>query len=212
MQIKYFPIATICIIVINGIIFAMGLISGEQTQIIRNYGFIPDQIFNARNIENNNDQQNSLNSLLQHSDPQSSPSLSTISDSITRLFTSMFGHASIAHIAFNLFALGVSWGIRRKGGWSSAIYIDIHHIRNCTGYHGTIASYILHNGNVVRIGASGAISGVLGIDAVTGNTKAYYWLALHIVFAVIGSISALPIAFTAHVGGFIAGVAIPKYW
>ena len=64
MQIKYFPIATICIIVINGIIFAMGLISGEQTHIIRNYGFIPDQIFNARNIENNNDQQNSLSSLL----------------------------------------------------------------------------------------------------------------------------------------------------
>ena len=88
MQIKYFPIATICIIVINGIIFAMGLISGEQTQIIRNYGFIPDQIFNARNIENNYDQQNSLNSLLQHSEPRSSPSLSTISDSITRLFTS----------------------------------------------------------------------------------------------------------------------------
>ena len=56
MQIKYFPIATICIIVINGIIFTMGLISGEQTHIIRNYGFIPDQIFNALNIENNNDQ------------------------------------------------------------------------------------------------------------------------------------------------------------
>ena len=60
------------------------------------------------------------------------------------------------------------------------------------------------------IGASGAISGVLGIAAVSGNTRAYYWLALQIVFAVIGSISALPIAFTAHVGGFIAGVLITK--
>jgi rhomboid protease GluP len=35
-------------------------------------------------------------------------------------------------------------------------------------------------------------------------------LALQIVFAVIGSVSALPIAFTAHVGGFIAGVLITK--
>jgi rhomboid protease GluP len=77
-------------------------------------------------------------------------------------------------------------------------------------FHGAIASYVLHNGNVVLIGASGAISGVLGIAAVTGNTKAYYWLALQIVFAVIGSVSALPIAFTAHVGGFIAGVAMTK--
>jgi hypothetical protein len=59
MQRKYLPVATICIIVLNGIIFAVGLISGEQTLIIRNYGFIPDQIFNAHDIENNSDQQNS---------------------------------------------------------------------------------------------------------------------------------------------------------
>ena len=63
---------------------------------------------------------------------------------------------------------------------------------------------------VVLIGASGAISGVLGIAAITGNTRAYYWLVLQIVFAVIGSISALPIAFTAHVDGFIAGVVMTK--
>jgi rhomboid protease GluP len=60
------------------------------------------------------------------------------------------------------------------------------------------------------VGASGAISGVLGIAAITGNKRAYYWLALQIVFAVIGSISALPIAFTAHVGGFIAGALMTK--
>ena len=73
-----------------------------------------------------------------------------------------------------------------------------------------VASYVLHNGNVLLIGASGAISGVLGIAAVTGNTRAYYWLAAQIIFAVIGSISSLPIAFTAHVGGFIAGVVMTK--
>ena len=43
-------------------------------------------------------------------------------------------------------------------------------------FHGAIASYILHNGNVVLIVASGAISGVLGIAVVTGNTWAYYSL------------------------------------
>jgi len=210
MQIKYFPIATICIIVINGIIFAIGLISGEQAQIIRNYGFIPDEIFNARNIENN-DQQNSLNSLLQHSEPQSSSSLSTISDSMTRLFTSMFVHASIAHIAFNLFALAYL-GVYAERAVGVPRYILVYITSGIVAalFHGVIASYVLHNGNVVLIGASGAISGVLGIAAVTGNTKAYYWLALQIVFAVIGSVSALPIAFTAHVGGFIAGVAMTK--
>jgi rhomboid protease GluP len=69
---------------------------------------------------------------------------------------------------------------------------------------------VLHNGDVVLIGASGAISGILGVAAVAGNTRAYYWLVLQIIFAVIGSISALPIAFTAHVGGFVAGAGMTK--
>jgi len=212
MQTKSFPVATICIIVLNGIVFAIGLISGEQTQIIRNYGFIPDQMFNAHIIEKNSDQQNSLNSLLQHSEPQSSSSsLSSISDSLTRLFSSMFVHASIAHIAFNLFALAYL-GVYAERAVGVPRYILVYLASGIVAalFHGVIASYILHNGNVVLVGASGAISGVLGIAAVTGNTRAYYWLALQIVFAVIGSISALPIAFTAHVGGFIAGVAMTK--
>src|SRR6266498_3267517 len=72
------------------------------------------------------------------------------------------------------------------------------------------APSILHSGNVVLIGASGAISGVLGIAAATGNTRAYYWLVVPILFAVVDSISTLPIAFTDHIGGFIAGVVLTK--
>ena len=118
----------------------------------------------------------------------------------------MFIHANIAHIAFNLFAMVY------LGGYSERAigvprYVLVYFASGIVAalFHGAIASYILHNGSVVLIGASGAISGVLGIAAVAGNTRAYYWLVLQIVFAVIGSISALPIAFTAHVGGFIAG-------
>jgi rhomboid protease GluP len=211
MQRKYLPVATICIIVLNGIIFTVGLISGEQTLIIRNYGFIPDQIFNAHDIENNSDQQNSLNSLMQHSEPQLSLSRSTGLNLLTRLFSSMFIHASIAHIAFNLFALAYL-GVYAERAVGVPRYRLVYLASGIVAalFHGAIASYILHNGNVVLIGASGAISGVLGIAAVTGNRKAYYWLALQIVFAVIGSISALPIAFSAHVGGFVAGVAMTK--
>jgi rhomboid protease GluP len=103
MQTKHFPIVTISIILLNGIIFAAGLLSGEQTHIIQKYGFIPDQFFNAHNVENNNDQQNSLTSLLRPSEPQLM--LSPLPNSLTRLVASMFVHANIAHIAFNLLAL-----------------------------------------------------------------------------------------------------------
>ena len=203
---KHFPVATIFIIVLNGIIFAFGLLSGEQTHIIQNYGFIPNQIFNVQN-----EQQNALTSLLQPSEPHSSLSLSSVPDSLTRLLASMFVHANIAHIAFNLVALAYL-GVYAERAIGVPRYVLIYLTSGVVAalFHGAIASYILHNGNVALIGASGAISGVLGIAAVTGNTRAYYWLALQIVLAVIGSISSLPIAFTAHVGGFIAGVAMTK--
>jgi hypothetical protein len=51
--------------------------------------------------------------------------------------------------------------------------------RNCGG--SISCSYsLLHftYGNVVLARASGAISAVLGIAAVAGNTRAYYWLVL----------------------------------
>jgi len=69
---------------------------------------------------------------------------------------------------------------------------------------------MLGNSHTVLIGASGAISGILGIAAAAGNTRAYYWLVLQIVFAIIGSFTAIQVAFTAHIGGFIAGVLLTK--
>jgi rhomboid protease GluP len=217
MQIKRFPVATASIITLNAVIFAIGLLSGSQTQIIQNYGFIPNDLFyvgNANDDGNNNNnpadsaQQNPLSSPLplQSSEPQSSPA-----ESLIRLFTSMFIHANIAHIAFNLFALVYLGGYAERA-IGVPRYVLVYLISGIVAalFHGIIASYILHNGDVVLIGASGAISGILGVAAAAGNSKAYYWLVLQIVFAVIGSVSALPIAFTAHVGGFIAGVLMTK--
>ena len=216
LQIKRFPIATAFLVTLNVVIFALGTLSGLQTQIIQEYGFIPNHLFyesNDQEVEINNlddsTQQDSLSSLsLQQSKQQSS---SPLSYTLATIFTSMFIHANIAHIAFNLFALVYLGGYAERA-IGIPRYILVYFMSGIVAalFHGVIASHILNNGDVVLIGASGAISGVLGIAAVSGNTRAYYWLALQIVFAVIGSVSALPIAFTAHVGGFIAGVLITK--
>ena len=66
------------------------------------------------------------------------------------------------------------------------------------------------NSHAVLIGASGAISGILRIAAAAGDIKAYYWLILPIVFAIVGSFTAIQIAFTAHIGDFVAGVLLTK--
>lgn len=192
MQTKNFPIVTVSIILLNIIVFAVGLLSGEQTQIIRNYGFMPNQLFNP--------EQNLL------SEPQSFSI-----DSLTRLFTSMFIHSNFIHIAFNMFALAYL-GVYAERAIGVTRYTFVYVVSGIIAalFHGVVASFILHNGNVILIGASGAISGVFGIAAVAGNRSAYYWLILQIVFAVIGSVSSLPIAFTAHVGGFLAGVVMTR--
>jgi rhomboid protease GluP len=216
MQIKRFPIATAFLVTLNIVIFAVGMLPGSQTQIIQNYGFIPNHLFyesNGQEVEINNlddsTRQDSLSSLsLQQSKQQSS---SPLYYTLATLFTSMFIHANIAHIAFNLFALVYLGGYAERA-IGIPRYILVYFMSGIAAalFHGVIASYLLNNGDVVLIGASGAISGVLGIAAVSGNTRAYYWLVLQIVFSVVGSVSALPIAFTAHVGGFIAGVLITK--
>src|SRR5215212_10574766 len=107
MQIKRFPLATASIITLNAVIFAIGLLSGSQTQIIQNYGFIPNHLFYASNANDAGNNNNPVDSAQQSPLSSSLPlqSSSPLPESLTRLFTSMFIHANIAHIAFNLFAL-----------------------------------------------------------------------------------------------------------
>jgi len=86
---KRIPLATTCLIVINIIILGLGLISGSQLQIIRNYGFIPYNLFHI----NNSNQ---------------------LSDVVIRLFSSIFIHSGIAHLAFNILALGYLGGYAER--------------------------------------------------------------------------------------------------
>jgi rhomboid protease GluP len=134
-----------------------------------------------------------------------------LSDVIIRLFSSIFIHSGIAHLAFNILALGYLGGYAERSVGIPR-YVLIYILAGIAGtvFHSAIASYILGSGHVILIGASGAISGVLGIAAAAGNRSAYYWLIIQIVFAIYGSFAAIAIAFTAHIGGFIAGVILTK--
>lgn len=174
--------------ILNIIILAFGLLSGSQEQIIRRYGFISDQLFVS---------------------PSSIPLSS--SDILIRLFSSMFIHTNIAHLTFNTLALVYIGGYAER---SVGIlrYILIYILTGIAGalFYGAISTFVLGNNHTVLIGASGAISGILGIAAAAGNIRAYYWLLIQIVFAIVGSFTAISIAFTAHIGGFIAGVLLTK--
>ena len=123
----------------------------------------------------------------------------------------MFIHANIGHLVFNIFALAYLGGYAERSV-GSIRYLFIYLAAGVVGaiFYGAISTFVLGNSHTLLIGASGAISGVLGIAAATGNNRAYYWLLIQIVFAIIGSFTALQIAFTAHIGGFIAGMLLTK--
>ena len=177
------PPVTTALVVVNIVIFAYGVFSNTQNAIISNYGFVPNSLLKDGNL----------------------------ADSILRLFTSMFIHAGLAHIAFNLFALAYM-GVFAERSIGKPKFIALYIIAGLGGalFHGIIASFILGNGYSVLIGASGAISGILGISAALGDIRGYYWLAIQVLYVFIGSVTSLSIAFAAHVGGFITGLVLTK--
>jgi rhomboid protease GluP len=177
------PPVTTVLVVVNTVVFAYGILSNTQNAIISNYGFVPNSLFKDGNLP----------------------------DGILRLFTSMFIHAGIAHIAFNLFALAYMGGFAERS-IGKPKFIALYIIAGLGGAlaHGIIATFILGNGYSVLIGASGAISGILGISAALGDIRGYYWLAIQVLYVFIGSVTSLSIAFAAHVGGFITGLVLTK--
>lgn len=177
------PPVTTTLVVVNILVFVYGILSNTQNSIISNYGFVPNGLFKE----------------------------GYLLDSILRLFTSMFIHAGIAHIAFNLFALAYMGGFAERSVGKPK-FIALYLLAGLGGalFHGIIASYILGNGYSVLIGASGAISGILGISAALGDIRGYYWLAIQVLYVFIGSVASLSIAFAAHVGGFVTGLVLTK--
>jgi membrane associated rhomboid family serine protease len=149
------------------------------------------------------------------------------------LFTSMFMHGGIAHIAGNMLFLWI---------FGDNIEDRLGHIRYISFYLvcGVIAS-LAHvfataatdpaSMQIPSLGASGAISGVLGGYLLIHPTRrvtvilfrfltdvpAYVAIGLWFVFQLIeglgmlgGSKTGGGVAYAAHIGGFIAGVALIK--
>jgi membrane associated rhomboid family serine protease len=149
--------------------------------------------------------------------------------SIKTVFTSMFLHASIAHIAGNLWFLYI-FGDNVEDAFGHFTYLVFYLL---AGVAATFAHLLFNLGSTVpSIGASGAISGVLGAYLVfypgagvyvaggqRGRISAKLMIVLWFVFQLAsGLVSFLQpqagggIAFFAHVGGFIFGVIVAWIW
>jgi membrane associated rhomboid family serine protease len=146
--------------------------------------------------------------------------------------TSMFIHGSIAHIAGNMVFLFVFGdNIEDRFGRIKYLLAYISWGLLATFVH---SIYAIHSGSgeIPAVGASGAISGVLGaylvmfprakiftiivaffITSIRIPALAFipFWFILQIIFAVMGS-SGGGIAYLAHIGGFAIGVGSGYIW
>lgn len=125
---------------------------------------------------------------------------------VYRLVTSMFAHQEIWHIAFNM--LGLWWlGGPLEAALGRARHLALYLL---SGLGGSALTYLVADADEASLGASGAIFGLLGATAVLMRRLNYdmrpvlFLLALNLLFTFTWS----GIAWQAHVGGLVTGVAI----
>ncbi|MFI2201939.1 rhomboid family intramembrane serine protease [Streptomyces sp. NPDC020192] len=123
-----------------------------------------------------------------------------------RLLTAMFLHGNITHILFNMLSL---WWIGGplEAALGRARYLSLYFV---SGLAGGALTYLLAAPNQPSLGASGAIFGLFGATGVLMR-RLNYDLRPIIALLVINLIITFTwanIAWQAHIGGLVAGVAV----
>lgn len=154
-----------------------------------------------------------------------------LSGNILSVITSMFLHGGIAHLAGNMIYLFV-FGDNIEDRFGRIKYLIIYIMWGAVAAfsHSLFAVYT-GGGEIPAIGASGAISGVLGAYLVMfPRAKIYtivfaffittiripaiafipFWFIMQVVLGFIDPVSG--VAYTAHIGGFLAGAATGYLW
>jgi membrane associated rhomboid family serine protease len=147
-------------------------------------------------------------------------------------FTATLVHANILHLLFNLMMLGYTGAATERALGSRGILV----LYPVGAVAAVIAHYLYDPASAVpMIGASGAISAIVGAysllysrsraralgplsaQAVHVLWLVAAWAAINLLIGVATAGTGMPIAGAAHVGGFIAGIALARplkrwYW
>ena len=149
------------------------------------------------------------------------PAYLTSGDNFYTIFTYMFVHSTIFHVIVNmlfLFLIGVQLESRIGKGRFAAVYF-------VAGFAGVLLESVIQWGSgVLIIGASAAISGAMGamlllypreqtpmflgplfLPRVPVWMSVGSWFVIQVVMVFLDS---GPIAYSAHIGGFLAGMVV----
>jgi membrane associated rhomboid family serine protease len=155
------------------------------------------------------------------------PAQITAGNGLVTLLTAMFLHGGWMHLLGNMLFLWI-FGDNVEDAFGHALYLVFYLV---TGLAASLAQVFLSpDSNIPMVGASGAISGVLGgyivmfasnkvrvlLGRAVTTVPAFMMIGLWIVlqfFNGVGSLQATTaetdgVAYAAHIGGFVAGVAL----
>jgi membrane associated rhomboid family serine protease len=127
-----------------------------------------------------------------------------------RLFSAMFLHAGLLHIAFNMYALYL-FGYLIEAALGKPRFIAIYFV---SGFLASVTSYLFSDPRGVAVGASGAIFGLLGAWVAynyrrRGSAVASFqlrWALMLIAINLVLGFSIASIDNSAHIGGLVAGI------
>jgi rhomboid protease GluP len=123
-----------------------------------------------------------------------------------QLFTSMFIHADIAHIAGNMLFLLI-FGLRCEEMFSLPEYLSIYFLGGLTG---NLLSLVLLPLDTISIGASGAIFSLFGAATIYARRSFRQSIigALIYAFFLLFLSSGIGVNNFAHIGGLVTGLII----
>jgi len=222
------PIVNYAFIALNIIVFVFLQQLGTNNQFTYAFSTVPLEITTGHDIVT----QGRLVIDPQTHEPFRLPGLGVTPVSVyLTLFTSMFMHGSIMHIAGNMLFLWI-FGDNiedRLGHVRYVIYYLLCGVLASLAHVFTTAAFAADQSSMIipSLGASGAISGVMGgyillhptrrvtvilfrfITDVPAYVAIGIWFAFQLIYGIFGSQQG-GVAYAAHVGGFIAGLVLIK--
>lgn len=226
-----FPLVTLLLIAANVIVAGGTFMLPEkrQTEVAIEYGFVPARLTHAGQAKEINVPIHAVNPRTRRPEQVGVEKLSTQPVDVYRtFFTTMFLHGGWMHLIMNMWMLWV-FGNNIEDRLGHFVYLLFYLLG------GIVATLVFwasdSNGLMPVIGASGAVAAVLGGYAVTFPTAKVrtlvffllilivdipallllgIWFALQMVSGVMGlwGVALEPVAFWAHVGGFVAGMIL----
>ena len=223
------PYVNYLIILLNVIVFVMFQGLGQNNNFTYAYATVPQEIITGKDIVTPSQVLTDPTTGEQVLDPGLQPTPFSV---YITLLTAVFMHGSIAHIAGNMLFLWI-FGDNIENALGHLRYLLFYLLCGLLASLAYVYSTVFFGGDplIPSLGASGAISGVLGaylllfpgrrvtvlLFRFITQVPAFVAVGLWFVFQLIAGLGVLGdpssgdgVAYAAHIGGFVAGLLLVK--